>query len=151
MELFCRTMLADPLPYKISFLLSQTDTKTRLLYCTKSYHSSFINIPCFSPKQNTVFINVNYIPFVILAKRSFSPRLNNNPGKKNVQNKWKTILYLFNEPMYHKIDYFLRKKLYYKTVSQFLNFRKFVHFLITSASSSCASRGTKTDRRRLGH
>ena len=35
--LLCWAMHVDPSVYKSCFLLSQTDTKNRLLYCTKSY------------------------------------------------------------------------------------------------------------------
>ena len=51
--LFRMTLPTDPLPYKISFLLSQTDIKKTPALLYHELHSSFINISCFSPKQNT--------------------------------------------------------------------------------------------------
>ena len=46
--LFCWAMHADPLPYRVYLLLSQTGAKNCLLYCTESYIQCLLNIPCFS-------------------------------------------------------------------------------------------------------
>ena len=42
----------------IFFLLSQTDTKRSPTLLYKELHLSFINIPCFSPKQNVVLLQM---------------------------------------------------------------------------------------------
>ena len=51
--LFWLTSPTNLLPYKISFLLSQTDVKKSPTLLHHEIHSLFINVPWFSPKQNS--------------------------------------------------------------------------------------------------
>ena len=45
--LLCQAVHADPLTCKSSFLLSQTDTKNDLIYCTKYYIRRLVTHPIF--------------------------------------------------------------------------------------------------------
>ena len=86
-ELAWLTSHSEPLPYKISFLLSQTDNKKHhLLYNTK-IHSLFSNISCFLPKQNIVLLKM--LVKVELASSSPKNIVSGNP----VMHTHKNMLY----------------------------------------------------------
>ena len=55
--LFCQAVHAGSLPYKISFLLPQTDSNKPPTLLYQEPHSLLTNIPCFSHKQNALFEN----------------------------------------------------------------------------------------------
>ena len=78
--LFCQAVHADSLPYIISFLLFQTDTKKSPTLLYRELHSSFTNIPCFSPMLfvwecfNEVLCHFANVTLYMCVYRTFTTR-----------------------------------------------------------------------------